>query len=679
MSGTVSTQDQAFVTDDGQMNVTEIESGLLAESRSANLATAELGRWFASQHGFLQGALNVVGAQTGASVPQTPGTANAAIIQTLTGLNGAAFDSAYLPAEINGHAMNLASHQTEAASGANPLLKQVAIAETPVVQNHLYQAQLLNQQELGGAAPTVSLTSSFQAAPPLAAEGALNAADRNFIASATYASLTAIQEGQLAQASAAAPSVQAYGNWNITNDGPLAADVAALAQAGGASVPNTLAPAFAAQVSALSSLHGSAFDLQYAVDGIGNYQAVLQVLNTEAATGSDPALVALAKAAIPTATALLGQAVIEFGAAVTGLSDAAAAPTTGAGSVLSAIGGHAAAGTATIAFESSAATAPAVPSGSVGIFIANQAQGIVPAGYSDVIDAAAAPATITGAAGGSEIVLGGASGLSFFAGSGASGTVALTGGNNVVVGPATGAGNWSVTGQGGNNTIFTGSGSDTVAAGSGSNAIGLGSGRNLVLSSGSDTVSGSTGRDTVIGQGGTQKIVIGTQGLTFVGGSGSASILAAAGSATIFGGAGGNVALFGNAQNNVLVAGTGNETLQGGSATGSERLFGGSGSATLVGGTGGNYFGAGTGNNVMVGGNGPDLFQFVNGQSGGVDVIDNFAAASDKISLSGYGGSAVQQAVSTAAESGGSTVITLSDQTRIFLTGVSSVNTSNFA
>ena len=105
----------------------------------------------------------------------------------------------------------------------------------------------------------------------------------------------------------------------------------------------------------------------------------------------------------------------------------------------------------------------------------------------------------------------------------------------------------------------------------------------------------------------------------------------------------------GSTANNQFTAGSGNDT-----------LIAGAGSDTLVG---------GTGSALMISGTGPDTFSFQFG-NGGQDTITGFKA-SDTLVLSQFGITSV-----TPATGSGSAVISLSDGTKITLTGVTSLDPS---
>ena len=80
----------------------------------------------------------------------------------------------------------------------------------------------------------------------------------------------------------------------------------------------------------------------------------------------------------------------------------------------------------------------------------------------------------------------------------------------------------------------------------------------------------------------------------------------------------------------------------------------------------------------MTGGAGSDLFSFANGSAGGSDLITDFSASTDKVTLQGYGSGAVTAALNSAAFSGGSETLTLSDGTKVTFAGVTNLSGSNF-
>jgi Ca2+-binding RTX toxin-like protein len=350
---------------------------------------------------------------------------------------------------------------------------------------------------------------------------------------------------------------------------------------------------------------------------------------------------------------------------------------------------------------------PPAPAGESGEFVQEKpGLAVLPSDYTAVV-VNTHNATVFGGGAPDESVLSGNGGLTFFTGSG-SGFIGAGGGKNLIIEPTAGGGNWLITTGNGKDTILALSGSNTISAGSGNNQIFLGSGNNIVNSAGNDTISiTGGGADTIEASGHHKNVVFGGFGLlTFVGGAGASTVLGQSGSETVFGGSGGGVFVGGSAGHNVIFGGTGadsivgggdgdqlyaggskgdvlragagNETLSGTLSSGKDKLYAGSGSDSLIAGTGSSTLYGGTGSATLTGGAGKDIFAFVKGQAGGTDVVQNFNLGSDKVAVQAYGPHAVQDALNTQQQSGGATIITLPDGTKITFTGVATLNSSNF-
>ena len=236
-----------------------------------------------------------------------------------------------------------------------------------------------------------------------------------------------------------------------------------------------------------------------------------------------------------------------------------------------------------------------------------------------------------------------------------------------------------------------------VAAGGNTTLIGGGGTDVLIAGPGATTLIGSTaGHDTMVGGAGSDTIVAGTADAVYAG-SGQSTVYASAGGYdTVIGagndevvGAGGHNSLFGGAGSDTLFAGDGGNVLVGG--TGASVLVGGSGSTDFIGGTGAStvsggagsdtvWTGAGTmtatlgdgadttilqsGNASIFGGVGPDLYDVVNANAGGRNVISGFKIGIDTIALYGY------PAPATVVVAGGNTTLGLGDGTSITLLGI---------
>ena len=364
---------------------------------------------------------------------------------------------------------------------------------------------------------------------------------------------------------------------------------------------------------------------------------------------------------------------------------------------------------------------PPVPPGKTGEFIqSTPGSTILPPGYLDVINSSPDP-TITGTGGQGQTVLStGISDLTFID-RGGTGTVVAGGGDNRIVLTSSSSSSppppgWLVnTGNGDDNIITTNGKSDTINPGGGHNALQIGNG-DQVLSTGDDTVLASgKGSETITATGPHSVLVHGqASNIYFVSDVGSATVFGGTGSDTFFGGAGPDLVHGGTGGNNILHAGTGPATLFGGgdgdqlfaagtasafgtenqvlhAGGGSETLFGafgsgdntfyaGAGSDQITGGTGSDTFNAAAGNATITGGTGDSLFVFTKGQAGGQDLITDFTSGADTVSLVGYGPTAIADAVASQTFVAGTATITLTDNTKITFSGLStSLKPSDFS
>jgi Ca2+-binding RTX toxin-like protein len=342
----------------------------------------------------------------------------------------------------------------------------------------------------------------------------------------------------------------------------------------------------------------------------------------------------------------------------------------------------------------------------------------VPAGYQFVtIGDTGTGATITGTAGNE--VLAGSGGLTYQGVAGFA-TVVAGGGVNDSVNLPTGSTAFVALGAG-NDTVLT-LGSGTIAAGGGNNLVSIGgSGTNFVISDGNDTVkagagnttvaayntvggisvtggsgplvvgsndayttvTGGSGPATIWGSSGQNLVTGGTGSILFVGSSagGTTTVNASSGPVTIFGGAGDDINYnnAGSVGSAVMVAFGGNETLNAaGSNVAVTLAAAAGGNVSLVGGSAGDQLMAGSGNDTMKTGAGNDSIFFWKGNAGGTDIITDFTSGSDVVILAGYGTGADTTALSTLKVSGSSSTITLSDNTSITFTSVTSLTAANF-
>lgn len=179
----------------------------------------------------------------------------------------------------------------------------------------------------------------------------------------------------------------------------------------------------------------------------------------------------------------------------------------------------------------------------------------------------------------------------------------------------------TIDGRGGDDWVFGNSGNDTIYGGAGADLLFGGNGDDTIYTDGVDQiifgdagfdrvfVTEVTGGSILIGDGQGIEEIYGNSGNDIVDGQFSHDAIVA----------------FGGGGNDLLFSGSGADSLDGGA--GDDTLWGGANSDVLTG---------GAGNDDLFGGTGGDRFVFA-GADFGIDVINDFSAAEDKIDLTGQG------------------------------------------
>jgi putative membrane protein len=153
-------QDRQFLVQAHRANLAEIEAGKTAQNKASDQTVRDLGDKFVTDHMKLDESVQKVAKALDVKLPDRPGPKQRAMLDTVSGLNGAAFDRAWITTEIMGHRETLAAVNTELQDGSSAQVKQVATDAKPVVQEHL---KLLEQAR--GAKTTPESTPSPSSSP----------------------------------------------------------------------------------------------------------------------------------------------------------------------------------------------------------------------------------------------------------------------------------------------------------------------------------------------------------------------------------------------------------------------------------------------------------------------------------------------------------------------------------
>lgn len=264
--------------------------------------------------------------------------------------------------------------------------------------------------------------------------------------------------------------------------------------------------------------------------------------------------------------------------------------------------------------------------------------------------------------------------------------ITLTGSNSSVFGTQNASGTLNISIGGSNDTVYAGAGATTVTTSTNPVVFGPTNGTlQFVGGAGTPTVIGGTGGvvNATIGSGGAQ---------LSPGVNGTGTITSGVGQVTIFGASGANLSFVGSASGGFQFhAYAGNETLNGGGSSAVENFFGStisSANAVFGGGTNNDTFFVGSGSTTMTGGGGNDTFVVlrqvtsVSGSGSHVTITD--FNTNDTLFIAGYssanGGLSNVLANATGpgvSGTGSGITLTLSDNTTVTFTNLTSVSTLN--
>ncbi len=184
-------------------------------------------------------------------------------------------------------------------------------------------------------------------------------------------------------------------------------------------------------------------------------------------------------------------------------------------------------------------------------------------------------------------------------------TINGNGGNDTV---ETGEGNDTITTTAGSDRIKAGNGNNTVSAGDGTNAVAAGSGNDIITTgSGTDVITGGDGNNTVDAGDGRNTVTTGSGNDTITTGAGADQVKAGGG-------------------DDIIVTGGGND-----------RIEAGAGDDSINAGAGDDRITAGAGTDGLIGGGGHDTFIYASLTDAmlGSDTISDFDTANPKIAGEG--------------------------------------------
>jgi putative membrane protein len=144
-NNSLNSTDQNFINMAAFSSNAEIDLARLALTQSGNDSIKMFAQTMITDHTMASGQLDSLASRYNVTLPTTLDSAHTALKDTLTGLSGTVFDSAYIKGQVNDHIAAIALFNNEVNTGNNADVKNFASSKLPVLQMHLQMADTLAQ------------------------------------------------------------------------------------------------------------------------------------------------------------------------------------------------------------------------------------------------------------------------------------------------------------------------------------------------------------------------------------------------------------------------------------------------------------------------------------------------------------------------------------------------------
>ena len=168
---TVSDQDKTFLKGQQETNIAEVALGKVAIERATTETVRELARKLMADHQAVMELNRALSTKLGLPVPEQPSAEQQATGDKVKAQTGAAFDAAYVAAQVEGHTKSISKAQTEISSGSHPEVKAFATDYAPKAQMHLQHAQTAQTELASAQGTSPDLARTGTASGPLIAFG----------------------------------------------------------------------------------------------------------------------------------------------------------------------------------------------------------------------------------------------------------------------------------------------------------------------------------------------------------------------------------------------------------------------------------------------------------------------------------------------------------------------------
>ena len=151
----MSDKDKTFLKGQQETNLAEVSLGKVAMERATSEKVRELAGALVSDHQQVLELNRALSTKLGLPVPEQPSAELQATGDKIKAQSGAAFDAAYVAAQVEGHTKSVSKAQQEISSGSHPDVKAFATNYLPKAQMHLQHSQTAQTALASGQAGVI--------------------------------------------------------------------------------------------------------------------------------------------------------------------------------------------------------------------------------------------------------------------------------------------------------------------------------------------------------------------------------------------------------------------------------------------------------------------------------------------------------------------------------------------
>ena len=137
--------EKMFIKKAADGGMTEVELGKLAAEKGGSSDVKDFGNQMVKDHSKINDDLKEVAGKMNVTVPGKLSAKHHATIEKMSGMSGADFDKAYVPAMVKDHEMDIAEFERADKMVKNPDLKKFIEDSIPMMKDHLEKIKKFDQ------------------------------------------------------------------------------------------------------------------------------------------------------------------------------------------------------------------------------------------------------------------------------------------------------------------------------------------------------------------------------------------------------------------------------------------------------------------------------------------------------------------------------------------------------